>query len=130
MLSDNIILKVKENSNPLFGYDIVTGTFFENMIQEGIVDSYNTIKTAVEDAVSVASLLITTECIVVKEIDYDRKYINFIPLNIKQSHFISKFIIILLYDCLFSTRSPRIQKPDQIRSGISQKGKRRILYNN
>ncbi len=44
------------------------------MIEDGIVDSLNTIKTAVEDAVSVASLLITTECVVYKEVDYDRKY--------------------------------------------------------
>jgi chaperonin GroEL (HSP60 family) len=45
------------------------------MIEEGIIDSFNTLKTAIEDAVSVASLLITTECIVFKEYDYERNYL-------------------------------------------------------
>ncbi len=43
------------------------------MIEKGIIDSYNTIKCSVEDAISVAGLIVTTECIVYKEIDYDRK---------------------------------------------------------
>jgi chaperonin GroEL (HSP60 family) len=42
------------------------------MIEAGIIDSFTTIKTAIEDAVSVASLIITTECIVYKEVDYER----------------------------------------------------------
>jgi chaperonin GroEL (HSP60 family) len=46
------------------------------MIEDGIIDSFNTLKTAIEDAVSVASLLITTECIVFKECDYERNKIN------------------------------------------------------
>jgi chaperonin GroEL len=77
VLDEIVIEKVKAVDNPLYGYDVVTGKYSENMIEEGILDSYNTIKTAVEDAVSVASLLITTECVVYKEYDYERKKILF-----------------------------------------------------
>lgn len=63
------------NSNPNYyrGFDIVTQKYFDDMIEIGIIDSHNTIKCAIEDAVSIAGLLITTECIVYKEIDYERK---------------------------------------------------------
>ncbi len=42
------------------------------MINEGIIDSFNTMKTSLEDSVSIASLIITTECIVYKEENYER----------------------------------------------------------
>jgi chaperonin GroEL (HSP60 family) len=42
------------------------------MIDEGIVDSYNVIKVILQDSVSLAGLLMTTECIVVKEKVYER----------------------------------------------------------
>jgi chaperonin GroEL len=73
VLPEIIIDKVKSNENPLFGYDVVTDKYSDNMIEVGVLDSFNTIKTAIEDSVSVASLLITTECVVYKEYDYERK---------------------------------------------------------
>ncbi len=84
MYSEIIIEKVKSNKNPLYGYNLSTGEFSENMIEDGILDSYNTIKTAIEDAVSVSSLLITTECVVYKEVDYDRNifYNYFFIINL------------------------------------------------
>ena len=57
------------------------------MIEDGIIDSFNTLKTAIEDAVSVASLLITTECIVFKECDYERNNIDqILILKLKLPH--------------------------------------------
>ena len=84
MYSEILIDKVKSNNNPLYGYNLSTGEFSENMIEDGILDSYNTIKTAIEDAVSVSSLLITTECVVYKEVDYDRNifYNYFFIINL------------------------------------------------
>lgn len=73
ILPDIIIEKVKNKESPFSGYNLNKQHFAENMIEDGIIDSYNTLKTAIEDAVSVASLLITTECIVFKEFDYERK---------------------------------------------------------
>lgn len=69
-----IIENIKNNLNPLYGFNLLEGKYSENMIEDGIIDSLNTIKTAVTDAVSVSSLLITTECVVYKEVDYDRKF--------------------------------------------------------
>jgi len=43
----------------------------DNMIDIGIIDSFNTMKSSIEDAVSVASLIITTEVLVYKEQNYD-----------------------------------------------------------
>jgi chaperonin GroEL (HSP60 family) len=64
--------QVKSSENKLYGYDIVTDKYFDNMIEAGVIDSFTTIKTAIEDAVSIASLVITTECLVYKEANYER----------------------------------------------------------
>jgi chaperonin GroEL (HSP60 family) len=56
------------------GFDIVTQEYFKDMTEKGIIDSYNTIKCSLEDAISVATLIINTECIVYKEIEYERKF--------------------------------------------------------
>jgi chaperonin GroEL len=95
MLCDNIIEIVKEKENPMNGYDIVSGKFFENMIHEGIVDSFNTIKTSIDDSVSVASLLITTECIVIKEVDYDRKLYELLFLRSSEIIFMFLYFILM-----------------------------------
>ena len=72
MLLESAFEKININNNNNFGYDIVTERYYENMINEGIIDSFNTIKTSLEDSVSIASLIITTECIVYKEENYER----------------------------------------------------------
>ena len=40
------------------------------MVEEGIVDSLQVVQTYTQDAVSLAGMLITTECLVVKEKNY------------------------------------------------------------
>ncbi len=59
--------------NSLYGYDLRSDKYFDDMIEQGIIDSFNTVKTAIEDAVSVGSMIISTECIVLREVDYIRK---------------------------------------------------------
>ena len=51
-----------------------------DMVDEGIVDSLNVIKSILMDAVSLVGMLITTECLVVKEKNYERKHLPS-PLN-------------------------------------------------
>ena len=46
------------------------------MVDCGIVDSYSWIKTVLMDSVSLAGLLLTTECLVVKEKSYTRNQIH------------------------------------------------------
>lgn len=41
-----------------------------DMMDSGIYDSYNVIKVILEDAISLAGMIITTECILVKEKSY------------------------------------------------------------
>lgn len=70
---DFIIDKIQQQDNFLYGYNILKDEFSNNMIKEGIVDSFSTIRTAIEDAISVGGILMTTECLIYKEIDYTRK---------------------------------------------------------
>lgn len=41
-----------------------------DMMDSGIYDSFNVIKVILEDAISLAGMIITTECILVKEKSY------------------------------------------------------------
>jgi chaperonin GroEL len=58
-----VVGKILENANANFGYDAQTGTYGD-MIQLGIVDPVKVVRTALQDAASVASLLITTEAMI------------------------------------------------------------------
>ena len=52
------------------------------MAEAGVVDSFAVIKTILQDAVSLAGMLITTECLVVKDKSYERKNYIFIDFII------------------------------------------------
>ena len=60
-----IVQKVKEGEGD-FGYNAATEQF-ENLLQSGVIDPTKVTRTAVENASSIASLLITTECVVGEE---------------------------------------------------------------
>ena len=65
--------KNKENNDKIhMGFDVVSQEYFDDMTEKGIIDSYNTLKCSIMDAISVTSLVINTECIVYKEIEYER----------------------------------------------------------
>jgi chaperonin GroEL len=55
--------KILENSGANFGYDAQSGEYGD-MIQLGIVDPMKVVRTALQDAASVAGLLVTTEAMV------------------------------------------------------------------
>ncbi len=52
--------KVLDNSTYTFGFDAQSGEF-KDMVQAGIIDPAKVVRTALQDAASVASLIITTE---------------------------------------------------------------------
>ena len=56
-----VINKVKEGDKD-FGYNAKTGTF-ENMLEAGIIDPTKVTRVALENAASVAGMLLTTECV-------------------------------------------------------------------
>jgi chaperonin GroEL len=58
-----IVSKVLEKSDYGWGYNAATGTF-ENLVASGVIDPAKVVRTALQDAASVASLLITTEALV------------------------------------------------------------------
>ena len=64
-----VIQKVKENKND-FGYNAATDTY-ESMFAAGIIDPTKVTRLALENAASIASLLITTECVIVDEPEKD-----------------------------------------------------------
>jgi len=61
-----VVQKVRENPSTTFGYNALTDTF-EDLIQAGVVDPTKVTRVALEKAASVASLLLTTECVVVEK---------------------------------------------------------------
>jgi chaperonin GroEL len=52
--------KVLDNSEYVYGFDAQTGDF-KNLVAAGIIDPTKVVRTALQDAASVASLIITTE---------------------------------------------------------------------
>ncbi len=58
-----VVGKILENANVNYGYDAQTATYGD-LIQLGIVDPVKVVRTALQDAASVASLLITTEAMI------------------------------------------------------------------
>ncbi|MCF4097759.1 chaperonin GroEL [Maritalea mediterranea] len=58
-----VVGKILENSSETYGYNAQTGEYGD-MIEMGIVDPVKVVRTAVQDAASVAGLLVTTEAMV------------------------------------------------------------------
>jgi len=58
-----IVGKIQDNDTYTFGFDAQTGKF-ENLVSKGIIDPTKVVRTALQDAASVAGLLITTEAMV------------------------------------------------------------------
>jgi chaperonin GroEL len=58
-----VVGKIQENDTYAFGFDAQTGKF-ENLVSKGIIDPTKVVRTALQDAASIAGLLITTEAMV------------------------------------------------------------------
>ena len=64
VLSLSIVIgKLLEKGDASYGFDAQTGEF-KDMLQAGIVDPTKVVRLALQDAASVAALLITTEAMV------------------------------------------------------------------
>jgi chaperonin GroEL len=59
-----VVQKVKEGKDD-FGYNARTETY-GNLIEEGVIDPTKVSRVALENAASIAGLLLTTECVVVE----------------------------------------------------------------
>ena len=58
--------KVLDNDDYSYGFDAQTGTF-KDMVKSGIIDPTKVVRTALQDAASVAGLLVTTEAMVAEK---------------------------------------------------------------
>ena len=58
-----IVGKILENKSSTYGYNAQTGEFGD-MIANGIVDPTKVVRTALQDAASIAGLLVTTEAMI------------------------------------------------------------------
>jgi chaperonin GroEL len=58
-----VVSKVLENKNTNFGYDAQTGDYGD-LVKVGIIDPTKVVRTALQDAASIAGILVTTEAMV------------------------------------------------------------------
>lgn len=71
-LEGSIIVEKVKNEKTMVGFNVETGQVVD-MIQTGIIDPTKVTRTALENASSIASLLITTECVVVDKPEKEEK---------------------------------------------------------
>jgi len=58
-----VVSKVRENANPNFGYNASTDTY-EDLVKAGVIDPTKVTRTALQNAASIASLMLTTEAMI------------------------------------------------------------------
>ncbi|MBC8414922.1 MAG: chaperonin GroEL [Candidatus Cloacimonetes bacterium] len=58
-----VVEKIKESKDIHYGYNAATGKY-ENLIKAGIIDPAKVVRSALQNAVSIAGLFLTTECII------------------------------------------------------------------
>ena len=60
-----VVGKILENSSPTFGFNAQTEKYVD-LVADGVIDPAKVVRTALQDAASVAGLLITTEAAIVE----------------------------------------------------------------
>jgi chaperonin GroEL len=58
-----VVDKVRDNENPNFGYNAATDTY-EDLVVAGVIDPTKVTRTALQNAASIASLMLTTEAMI------------------------------------------------------------------
>jgi len=60
-----VLAKVKESKEKNFGYNAATDVY-EDLVKSGVIDPTKVTRTALQNAASIAALLLTTECVIVE----------------------------------------------------------------
>jgi chaperonin GroEL len=60
------VAKVREFKDRNYGYNAQTDTY-EDLVKAGVIDPTKVTRTALQNAASIAGLLLTTECVVVEK---------------------------------------------------------------
>ncbi|HUL68777.1 MAG TPA: chaperonin GroEL [Gemmatimonadales bacterium] len=61
-----VVARVKESKDKNFGYNAATDSY-EDLVKAGVIDPTKVTRTALQNAASIAGLLLTTECVVVEK---------------------------------------------------------------
>ncbi len=61
-----VVAKVRESKDKNFGYNAATDNY-EDLVKSGVIDPTKVTRTALQNAASIAGLLLTTECVVVEK---------------------------------------------------------------
>jgi chaperonin GroEL len=61
-----VIEKVRNSKEPNFGYNALTDEY-ENLVEAGVIDPTKVTRTALQNAASIAGLLLTTEALIVEK---------------------------------------------------------------
>ena len=61
-----VLAKVRESTDKNFGYNALTDVY-EDLVKSGVIDPTKVTRTALQNAASIAGLLLTTECVVVEK---------------------------------------------------------------
>lgn len=61
-----VVAKIRDSKEPSFGYNVMTETYGD-LFKEGVIDPARVSKSALQNAVSVAISILTTECLVANE---------------------------------------------------------------
>jgi chaperonin GroEL len=60
-----VVAKIRESKEPNFGFNAATEVY-EDLVEAGVIDPTKVVRTALQNAASIAGLLLTTECVVVE----------------------------------------------------------------
>jgi chaperonin GroEL len=63
VIVDSVRRMQKEKDNPTFGYNVLTGEFM-SMVENGIIDPAKVTRSAVQNAISIAAMILTTEALI------------------------------------------------------------------
>lgn len=63
----SIIIEKVKNGGPNFGFDAAKEAFVDDMMEAGIIDPTKVARTALQNAASVAALLLTTDCMITEK---------------------------------------------------------------
>ena len=61
-----VVARIRESKDKAFGYNAATDQY-EDLIKSGVIDPTKVTRTALQNAASIAGLLLTTECVVVEK---------------------------------------------------------------
>jgi chaperonin GroEL len=67
-----VVEKVRGNKTASYGYNALTDTY-EDLVEAGVIDPTKVVRTALQNAASIAGLLLTTEAVVVERPEEEKK---------------------------------------------------------